>query len=460
MSDNEAFAAALSDAGNPVVITGEVMVPSSVTTTRKTIIICSGGKLVLSNNLSIEGRIKVVSGGSILIPGDKSLTITDSGYFSFGGEKIDFPTGVYTAKFGTFITGKDVLLSYTDKTLTIGGEDNGVLNIEANPGGGAMAYKLINFPLGYSLKIKSGFYLSGMVGATGSTGAFPAFNFGADTKEGAGLLLSNGTNTGVRAMEGDVILTAAADGVELRSTTAEGWLWGNLYCTPGKTLRFPQEGNGAYPLTVKGGNGQLLGSSGPNPQFIVKAEPGGVMMKGAAYTGPDVTPPNPRIDLLLMGGSQTLNIRGTTPTSFSYLTFAVERTGGGSGRLSFIVDTADFTWPQGNAVGVLKGINLGGTPTDPVGRFVIKPGRTLKLWAYWGGGGVEKPILRTGNAPGGDGTYSLGSSIAVTTATVKGTRASGSGYFATAQATGNNGGIKNNGPTDFILDSTTVVTGE
>jgi hypothetical protein len=418
------FAAALNAGGNLIAINSPINTPSSTTVmgSAKTIEIRSNGTLTVAGDFTAKGTIDVKSGGKLEIAGGKTLTVDSitSSTIVFGD--VTFLSGTYKSN----VASKTASLLYTgaDKSVTLGGDSTAALLITPNPAGSSSSWKYIHFPVGYSLVFKQDVVLD-------IDNKNLAFDFGSalsDTKE-AGLV-----NGRFRSKNGDTIVSAVSSGLDFKGTASNVYLErGYLYCAPGKELRFPAAAGSYYPPTLKYASLNAT-TYAATPSYYEIASTGGAKI---TVQGTNAVTLSNNIGEYI----------GSTPEAS---TIKVETIAGSSGTLSFTVVGT-------NEVDVQVPVDLGGTATVPVGRIVLqKNGANIF---------VDLEIeIRTGNTAAGDTTYSFSASnLAVgTDLTLKGTVASGTGKLASITNTGEEyeSYITNDSTsTDFIIDSTTAVTG-
>jgi hypothetical protein len=430
VQNDAAFEAALNSDATLIAIASPINTPSAVTimSSNKTIDIRSGGKLTVAANFTAKGSVRVGSGGTLEIASGKTLTADRNPATSivFGNDEITFFPGTYQG-----FQGRATLsFNAAQQRLTLDGDENAELRIRAQSGGTTASPKLINIPLGYSFMLKKD------VGFASSGGNW-ALDFGSldDQTQETGL-------SSIVPREGDALLTASAEGIELRTSAPNGYITSDLYCVPGKSFIFPAPGSGYYPPKL-----DSFGSFTIEP-----SSSGGVKLR---VTGGTVT----RINLSTSG---LMNY----PSSGVTVALKVERISGGSGTLSFI---ASNTGTFSNSIMLTyctASIDLGGTPSDPVGSIILKKhlggADTLRPNIQLFGGVVQE--IKTGNAESGPASLSsaitpeFSGSATTGDLSVKG---NGSGKLASISRTASDGSIYlyNSSTTeDFIINAATNVT--
>ncbi|MDR2486015.1 MAG: hypothetical protein LBD55_11575 [Treponema sp.] len=272
-----------------------------------------------------------------------------------------------------------------------------------------------------------------------------AFDFGSlsDQTQEAGL--SNTTT----AKEGDAVFTAASEGLELRTAASNGYIiCAGIYCGPGRSWIFPAQGSGYYPLKI------VLGSAALRSDEIEPSASGGVKLSVTQVSG--------TVRRFAMS-NYALSIN---PSSGATATLKVERTGGGSGTLSFIVPNTDTVSNEISFSAGIASLDLGGTSSAPLGSIILRKH----------GGGADglrprirmvangAPVIKTGNAE--NETASLDAVIVPTftsPATIQNLsiKGNGSGKLASISRTATSGIVylSNSSTTDdFIINAATDVT--
>jgi hypothetical protein len=351
-----------------IVINSEIKTPTTITgsglgtfTTgaRKTIEIRSGGNLVVRTDTTygfgssvsaggtfMQGTIIVRSGGKIEIEGGKALTLDSATASTIVFGDVVFPSGMYSS--GVIIASvtleKKTSLSYTvngaDKRVIIDGEADGIFVIDPNPAGTSTAWKHINFPVGYSLVLKQGVWLQ--------AGNYLAFDFGpimSDVADEAGIYKGK-----FRAQGGDAILSAIANGLEIKAGANGAYLEnsGDIYCAPGKEIQFPV----ANPLKIVQISVVTIG-----PYIYTRNV---TYYEISSVGGAKISVPISVVNGMYISN----NIVGISNESPSTLNVTAIGTGG----------TLDFTIPADKYVFIGKNItvNLGGVGDNEVGRIVLK----------------------------------------------------------------------------------------
>jgi hypothetical protein len=440
VQNDAAFEAALAGDATLIAIATAINTPAAVTamTNNKTIDIRSGGKLTVTDDFTAKGSVIVRSGGTLEIASGKTLTADQNTgtTIKLGNEEIEFPSGTYKSSLAEY----SASLAYDGaaKTVIIGGQEGAVLEITPLPAGTGSEFKFIRFPMDYSLRIKQDVMLH--------TKNNYLLDFGEISEQYGETGIHDGR---YRAKNGDALFTATTNGIILRSAASNGYLelYGSIYCAPGKSFIFPAEGSGYYPLTLSCVSIIAATAAVSNQGVIIQAEGGGMKIN---VLGNSTTSG-------FLGNSTTFGLNPYTLSAGKTTAFSITRSGTSGTLLITVRSAASTGYSQCYLYGSL---DLGGTSSDPVGRIVLKAKTNTQNTNI---NFVADKELKTGNTPAGEATYTFANSNITKAAEIslKGSNASGSGYFASSSSTAGSKKITNTSATDdVIIDATTVVTGE
>ena len=436
VADSAAFEAALAGTGSDIIIASPISTPSVATIMQspQNIIIRNNGKLTVAEDFTAKGSIRVESGGTLEIAAGKTLTadqVSDTSVL-FGNHEIKSLSGKYEA------LNENVLLSFNgaEKRLTIEGSQDATLKFTAQPAGTSASYKHINIPLGYSLMIKQDVTLD--------LNGYAAYDFGSQND-----VFEAGFSSAVMAKEGNAVFAGSTEGLQITTAAAGGYIWlsSNLYCVPCKALVFPAPSGGYYPP-------KLVFGYAITPEYI-------------SYTVEPSSSGGVKLSVLGTGDRFIFSTSSftTEPSNINQgrvIALKVERTGGGSGTLSFVFHSGSSSTTNLIMLATMTTFDLGGTSDSPLGSIILKKRSNTQAALRLMNGGSQE--IKTGNAEAGAASFPAitptvsGSGASLDTLSIKG---NGSGKFSSISRTSTAGTFtftNSSTESDFIINAATTVT--